>query len=228
LAKQLIQDGAIGEPQSQHISVIHGSGPGWEVPRAAWSWRFEPELCGGGPGVFDHGYHIFSIAQFLLGSVEQVYAWIMASESPLGLVDRPALISWKHEAPNRLGCWESVGSSKLHVPSKYYNCDERVQVVGEEGILWINHCSGLLLSDPPVTLYRDGNTIDYHTVEWDWGSSFRLGGQAWHDHLLDGTLCETSAEEGLEIMRFMEAAHRSAESGIPVRPASIGKVDDIG
>jgi predicted dehydrogenase len=221
-AKHLIDDGVIGEPQSQRISVIHGSGPGWEVPDSAWAWRYRPDLCGGGPDVFDHGYHIFSIARFLLGSVEEVHAWILTSEGLHGVVDRPALISWKHELPNRLGCWDSVGSPELYVPSKYYTCDERVQIVGERGIIWINHCSGLLLSDAPVVLYRDGTTTEYHTVESDWGASFRIGGQEWHDHLLDGTPCETSAEEGLEVMRFVEAAHQSAASGMPIRPDSIG------
>jgi predicted dehydrogenase len=175
--------------------------------------------------VFDHGYHIFSIVRYLLGPVEEVFAWILSSQRPYGIVDRPALIAWKHSAPNRLGSWESVGSGKLLVPSNYYTGDERVQIVGEEGIIWINHCSGKLLSDPPLTVYRDGNTTDYHAIDWDWGSSFRIGGQEWHDHLLDGAPCETGAVEGVEIMRFLEAAHRSAATRLPVRPDSISNED---
>jgi predicted dehydrogenase len=221
LAKQLIEDGMIGEPQTQHISVIDGRGPGWEVQPSSWRWRFQPELCGGGPCVFDHGYHIFSIARFFLGPIEEVMAWILHSKIELGDLDRPSMIAWKHNETNRLGSWESVGSSKMLVPSKYYNNDERISIVGEEGIIWINHCSGQLLADPPVVLYRDGKTTNYCAIDWDWGSSFRLGGEAWHNHLLDGTPCETTAREGLEIQRFVEAAHLSAARNAPVRPDSV-------
>jgi predicted dehydrogenase len=221
LAKQLIEDGAIGEPQTQHISVIDGSGPGWDVPPSSWRWRFQPELCGGGPCVFDHGYHIFSIARFFLGPVEEVFAWILHTRMRYGDVDRPSMVAWKHVRANCLGSWESVGSPKLLVPSKYYTNDERISIIGEEGIIWINHCSGQLLSDPPVTIYRDGRTTSYHSIDWDWGSSFRLGGEAWHKHLLDGTPCETTAREGLEIQRFVEAAHLSAATNAPARPDSI-------
>jgi predicted dehydrogenase len=209
-ARQMIDDGAIGEPQTQHISVIGGGGPGWDVPRRAWRWRLDAEMCGGGPCIFDHGYHIFSIAMYLLGAVEEVFAWILTSEIARVEVDRPALVCWKHAAPNRLGSWDTTGSPELLVPSKYYTNDERVQIVGSKGIIWINHCSGELTSAPALVLYRDGVTTEYHSIESDWGASFRLGGRAWHDHVLDGTPCEMTAADGLEVMRFTEAAHRAA------------------
>jgi len=217
LAKQLIDEGEIGAPQSQHISVIGGTGIGWEVPRRAWRWRFDEALCGGGPCIFDHGYHIFSIAKYLLGPVEEVFAWILRTEIARVEVDRPAIVCWRHVAPNRLGSWETVGSPELLVPSKYYTNDERVQIIGEKGIIWVNHCSGQLTSDPPLVLYRDGKTTEYHDVESDWGASFRIGGRDWHDHLLDGAACEMTPAEGLEVMRFTEAAHSAAAQNRPVR-----------
>ena len=216
-AKRMIDEGAIGEPAAQHISVIGGGGPGWEVPRRAWRWRLDADLCGGGPCMFDHGYHIFSIAQYLLGPVEEVFAWILTSEIARIEIDRPALVAWKHTARNRLGSWDTTGSPQLLVPSKYYTNDERVQIVGEKGIIWINHCSGLLTSAPPLVLYRDGVTTEYHAIESDWSASFRIGGRDWHGRLLDGTPCEMTAAEGLDVMRFSEAAHRAAAERRVVR-----------
>ena len=226
LAKRMIDDGAIGDPQAQHISVIGGVGDGgehggWKVPGRAWRWRFDEELCGGGPCMFDHGYHIFSIAQYLLGPVEEVFAWILHTQAGGAHIDRPAVVSWRHTAPNRLGSWDTTGSFELPVPSKYYTNDERVQIVGERGIIWVNHCSGMLTEDAPVRLYRDGVTTEYRDVEWDWGASFRIGGRDWHDHLLDGSPCEMTAAEGIEVMRFTEAAHVSARENRPVRLAEI-------
>ena len=43
---------------------------------AAWVWRLNEKQCGGGPLVFDHGYHLFSLGYYLGGPVEKVYAWI--------------------------------------------------------------------------------------------------------------------------------------------------------
>lgn len=216
LAKEMIDAGEIGEPQAQHISVIDGSGPGWHVPGRAWRWRFDRELCGGGPCVFDHGWHIFSLAPFLLGPVEEVFAWILSTPLPAANLDRPALIAWKH-AGNRLGSWDTAGGDKLVVPSKYYTSDERVQVVGDAGIVWVNHCSGQLTSDPPVVVYRDGKTTAYDAVEWDFGASFRVGGHAWHAQILDGAPCDLTPDAALAVQRFCEAAHESAATGVAVR-----------
>ena len=56
-------------------------------------WRFDEQRCGGGPLVFDHGYHIFSLAYHLMGPVERVYAWIDRTRVvPTKYVDAPAVI----------------------------------------------------------------------------------------------------------------------------------------
>ncbi|MCB1153849.1 Gfo/Idh/MocA family oxidoreductase, partial [bacterium] len=61
LAKQLVDQGEIGEPLSLRLKLGNMSG-GWPVPLATWLWRFNPELAGPGPTVFDDGYHKFSMA----------------------------------------------------------------------------------------------------------------------------------------------------------------------
>ncbi|MGB3714508.1 MAG: Gfo/Idh/MocA family oxidoreductase [Candidatus Promineifilaceae bacterium] len=71
----MIDAGEIGEPQM--IRVHYNSGTrdsGWNVPLKAWIWRFDEECCGGGPIIFDHGCHLFSLARFLMGEVEKVSA----------------------------------------------------------------------------------------------------------------------------------------------------------
>ena len=217
VARDLIDSGEIGTPQAQHITVVDGVGEGWHVPGRAWRWRFDADLCGGGPCMFDHGWHIFSLAMYMLGPVSEVMAWFGATEYPRVTVDRPSQVSWRHTAPNRFGSWQTTGSDQMRVASKYYTGDERLQVVGERGIIWVNHCSGRLTNAPPLEVYRDGQTTVYHDLESDWGASFRLGGQAWHASILDGTSCETSVADALEVQRFCEAAHRSAASSEVVR-----------
>jgi len=76
-AKELLEAGAIGEPLSIRLKVVQGSmGKGWKIPYSRWAWRFDAAQSGGGRVIFDYGYHLFSVAMWLLGAVEKVYAWI--------------------------------------------------------------------------------------------------------------------------------------------------------
>ncbi|MHB2019172.1 MAG: Gfo/Idh/MocA family protein [Candidatus Xenobia bacterium] len=217
LARKLLLDGAIGDPQTVHVTVIHGRiEGGWPVAESSWSWRDDPVRCGGGPNIFDHGFHVFSLADFLMGPVESVFAWIQP-----GPVDRPAVISWRHQDSGRYGTWDTAGSRELVVRSRYYTCDERVQIVGSRGVLWINRCSGELLSEPPVVLYRDGETRAFENVETDWGESFVRGTRSFLEAIEHGTPTSLSADEGVRIMQFALAALRSASEGRPVSLAEL-------
>ena len=159
-ALQLMEEGAIGEPLSIRVKVLSGSPQhGWAVSADTWRWRFTEAQCGGGPAVWDHGYHIFSIVTYFLGPVEKVFAWIEWQEVAPGLVlDAPAVLMWKHREKMRYGSWETLGSHELMVRSKYYAGDEWVEITGSRGVIWVNRCSGEMLEGPAVVLYRDGET----------------------------------------------------------------------
>src|SRR5262245_49459283 len=97
-ARELILDGAIGEPISVRIKTAAGRfDDGWQVPVASQAWRMNPETCGGGPTCFDHGYHAYNMGRFFIAEpVERVHAWIHVNHFGADAVyDGPALISWK-------------------------------------------------------------------------------------------------------------------------------------
>ena len=222
LAKRLIDEGAIGEPQAIQVSVIDGSYPGsWPVPESAWRWRYDRSISGGGPVTFDHGYHIFSIVMYLMGPVDEVMAWIDETPGRAGTVDRPALVAWKHAATHRYGSWQSLGSRDLLVRSKYYAGDELTHVIGTKGVLWVNRCSGEMLETPPVVLYRDGETRAFHDVETDWGYSFELGTRDLLEAIRDGRESQLSGQEAREVLRFTLAAPLSARLGRNVRLSEV-------
>ncbi len=214
-ALELIEGGAIGEPLSIRVKVLSGAlQGGWPVPGDAWRWRMTEGECGGGPVVFDHGYHIFSIVLFFLGAVEKVFAWIGRKEVGPGLIlDDPAMITWKHREGTRYGSWESLASGDLVIRSKYYASDELVDITGTKGVIWLNRCSGEMLEVPALVLYRDGETRAYHDLETDWASSFIRAGQDFIAAVQEGRRCSLTGEEAREVLQFSLAAHRSSREG---------------
>ena len=70
-AREMIDAGEIGEPQMIRLHVSTGrSETEWKVPLSAWLWRINEEKCGGGPLIFDHGYHLSFLFVDLLGNIQ--------------------------------------------------------------------------------------------------------------------------------------------------------------
>ena len=150
-AKALIDAGEIGDPLTIRIKSNAGFSPtAWHVPLAAWAWRFNPEICGGGPLLFDDGHHKFALAWHFMGLAEQVHAWIGEMElMPGRVLDTPAIVSWKFPG-NRFGSLEAVYSPQLQIDTRYYAQDDRVEITGTKGVLWINGGHGRLTDAPAL------------------------------------------------------------------------------
>jgi predicted dehydrogenase len=216
-AKELVEEGAVGEPLSIRLKTVVGRiRDGWEITPSTQAWRHDTETCGGGPATFDHGYHCYNMARFFMPEeVERVHAFIHWTEfAPNVRIDGPALVTWKYagDVP-RFGSWEVITSLSMRVRSDYYASDDRTEIHGSEGILWVNRCTGRLLDEPAVVLYRDGESRAFHDLACDWSESFRLGGIDFVDALLEGRVPEQTAEDARRTLAFALAAARSYEEG---------------
>jgi predicted dehydrogenase len=183
------------------------------------------ESCGGGPTTFDHGYHCFQMGRmFGPAEIDRVHAfvhWTRFGED--AWYDGPALISWRYVGePARYGSWEVIASLGLSVRSRYYVSDDRLEVHGTEGILWVNRCTGQLLEEPALVVYREGETRAFHELETDWAASFRLGTRDFVDALLEGRQAPQDAAEARKTLAFALAAARSAAEGREVAIAELG------
>jgi len=223
-AMELIQAGQIGEPQMIHIHLGAGSQEAsWPVPLRAWLWRFQAKKSGGGLLVFDDGYHKFSIVRWFMGPVARVQAWIdYTTVAPLHHVDGPAVMMWQHTAPRRYGVMDVTYSPKLRIESDYYSADERVEIIGSEGIIWINRCTTRTVDRPAIELFRQGKTTAYDDMPTGWESSFIACTRHFVDVIIQNTEPVLSGEQGKEVLQFALAALRSAElDGQAVRPVDI-------
>jgi predicted dehydrogenase len=231
-AKELVDEGAVGEPLSVRLKTAAGRlGDGWEIAPQTQAWRHDTETCGGGPTTFDHGYHCFNMGRFFMPEeVERVHAFIHWTEfAPNVRIDGPALITWKYagEVP-RYGSWEVIASLSMRVRSDYYASDDRTEIHGSEGILWVNRCTGKLLDEPAVVLYRDGETRAFHDIACDWAESFRIGGIDFVDALLEGRAPEQTAADARRTLAFALAAARSAEEGREVALSELpGRAESV-
>lgn len=134
----------------------------------------------------------------------------------------PAFVSWKYAGVPKFGSWEVIAALGMRVRSKYYASDDRLEIHGTEGIIWVNRCTGFLLDEPALVLYRDGETRAFHDVPTDWAESFRRGVHDFIDGLLEGRQPALDATEAAETLRFAIAAHVSATEHREVRLDEIG------
>ncbi len=217
-AKQLIEAGEIGDPLTIRIKSNAGYSPNaWDIPDQTQAWRFDEKACGGGPLVFDDGHHKFSLAWYFMGLAEEVHAWIAQTEvSPGAFLDSPAIVSWKFPN-NRFGNLEVVYSKNLLIDTNHYAQDDRIEITGTKGVIWITRGHGNMTDQPPVTLYTDGKTTHFSHMKVGWEESFILSTRHFIDALLNNKAPSLTGEEGREILRFTLAAQESAKLGKSIK-----------
>ena len=217
-AKALIDNGEIGDPLTIRIKSNSGISPTeWEVPSSAQAWRLNPEECGGGPLVFDDGHHKFALGWHFMGMAEEVHAWIGSTEIAPGLhLDAPAIVSWKFPG-NRYGSLEAVFSPELVLDTRHYAQDDRIEITGSKGVIWVTRGHGKMMDVPPVVMYRDRQTRTFSDMPVGWEHSFINSTRQFIDAYFAGEKPQLTGEDGREVLRFALAAQESARLGKAVK-----------
>jgi predicted dehydrogenase len=213
-ARELIDAGEIGEPIAIRLKSNAGISPtAWEVPRAAAMWRFDPSRCGGGPLTFDDGHHKFAIAWYLMGPPADVHAWIVERELAPGYVlDSPAIISWRF-TDQRVGSFEVVHSPNLVIRTEQYAQDDRVEITGTDGVIWVTRGHGQLRDEPAVILRRGDTERTFDDMPTAWSSSFDASVLQFLDVLERGGDPLLTAAQGRDILSYALAAQESSRTG---------------
>jgi len=222
-AKEMITAGEIGEPQIIRIHYNSGSlQHSWKIPLRAWWWRFDKKKSGGGPIIFDHGYHLFSVARYLLGEVERVYAWIDHSPIFPGVqADAPATIMFQFKSPLRYGVMDLAHTPHLQIDSQYYTDDNRFEIIGERGILLINRCTARTVNLPELMLFREGVTTAVEIERVEWHHSFIDCTHHLVQAINNGADPVLDGPTGKAVLQFSLAAHLSARFGREVHPDQV-------
>jgi predicted dehydrogenase len=145
---------------------------------------------------------------YILGDVEKVTAWIDETPVVPGVFnDAPAVIMWKHKDKKLYGVWDITSSDEMYIESKYYTCDERLEITGSRGVLWVTRCTACMLPEvAPVVMYRDGKLTKFWDIKHDWADSFEASTRDFVEAIKLGREPVLSGERGREVMKFALAA----------------------
>ncbi|MBN2148740.1 MAG: Gfo/Idh/MocA family oxidoreductase [Anaerolineales bacterium] len=225
-AREMIDAGAIGEVRAVRMHISTGtSDTAWQVPLSAWLWRFNEKLCGGGPLVFDHGYHLFSLGYYLGGPVEKVYAWIdqtpVKEAAGIVKIDAPAMIIFQYKASQCYGQLDIEYTPKMRIYSDYYADDDRIEVIGEKGMLFINRYTAKTVDLPELMLFKDGKTTPIPVEGVEWHDSFTAATIDFIEKLKTGGQPRLDGPTGKAVLQFTLAALQSAATGKEVRPDAV-------
>jgi predicted dehydrogenase len=151
-----------------------------------------------------------------MGDPEEVHAFIGDCEGPGGIrFDAQSIISFRFPG-NRIGNLEIVYSPEMELVTRHYAQDDRVEITGTKGVIFINGGHGRLGATPPVVLYRDG-ILSTYDVPTGWEQSFVLSTRHYINALQTGGAPVLTAREGRQILRFASAAEQSAREGRTIR-----------
>ena len=223
-ALELIEQGLIGEPLSVRLKSNAGYSPSaWDIPFSALLWRNNPDECGGGPLVFDDGHHKFSLAWIVLGQPAEVHAWIGSTYVLSFELDSPSLVSMRYGS-GAVASLEVVYSQELLIEgTTHYAQDDRMEITGTRGVIWVNRGHGRIGDAPPVVSYADGR-VETHECETGWEHSFIGATRSLLDTIAAGREPVLTLAEGRDVLAAALSAQRSAKDGSSVRvPSPVGR-----
>jgi predicted dehydrogenase len=104
----------------------------------------------------------------------------------------------------------------MELATRHYAQDDRVEITGTKGIIWINGGHGRLADSPPVVLYNDGRLTEFRDIATGWEQSFVLSTRHYLDAIRTGGAPVLTPRQARQILRFALAAEESARIGRPV------------
>ena len=231
-ARQLIDEGILGEPMSFRVAYLHS---GYIDPNRPMSWRLDKKRGGAG-ALFDMGSHVLDLVRFLLGDCREVLATTQTfvKQRPVAKgsselvdveVDDIVLVQMKMEN----GALGTMEASRIATGT---NDDLRVEIHGREGAIrfslmdanWL-HVYDNRLEGEPIGGMRGFNRIEtvqrYPEPAAFPGPKFTVGWVRFHiasmydflSNVAKGEASPPTLYDGFKVQEIMEAALESAEKG---------------
>lgn len=128
---------------------------------------------------------------------------------------------FQFKSPRRYGVMDVAHTPKMRIESLYYADDDRLEVIGEKGILFVNRCKARTVALPALMLFREGKTSAIPVERVEWHDSFVDCTCHLLDVLREGRQPVLDGPTGKSVLQFTLAAHISAREGREVRPDEV-------
>ncbi len=179
--RNLIDGGEIGEPNHIRIAanVANSTEGSWNLEAlAADHWRFEPEMGGHSPLLFDVNYQAFCLALFLIGSVERIEVWQSETQLNNGhTLGAPSTAIWKHFQQTCFGTFSLNYTPDRTFDTSHPPIEFEVEISGSQGNLTVRRTPSPERHDTSVRLQRDGRTVTYSQKADAYERSFKRATQ---------------------------------------------------
>jgi len=109
----------------------------------------------------------------------------------------------------------------MRIHSQYYIDDDRIEVIGEKGIIFINRYTTRTVDLPPLMIFKDGKTTAIPIEGVEWHDSFIATTHDLIDKMKNGGQPRLDGPTGKAVLQFALAALQSAATGREVRPDEV-------
>ena len=199
-ARQLVAEGAIGEPVMARCRYGHGGRQGWER-----EWFTQPALSGGGT-FLDNGVHALDLFRWFLGDFSEATGMVGALAWPIAAED------------NGIGVFRTADGRLATLHSSWTQWDPlfSFEVFGREGFVAVpdartltlgSRSHGPVIGAVPTQTWQMPGAHDAWADDWrEFAAAIREGRQP---------LCDGRA--GLEAVRMAHAVYEASTTGRTVR-----------
>ena len=126
-------------------------------------------------------------------------------------IDAPAMIMFQYKAPRCYGNLDIEYTPKMRIYSDYYADDDRIEVIGEKGILFINRYTAKTVDLPELMLFKDGKTTPIPVEGVEWHDSFIATTHDFIEKLKTGGQPRLDGPTGKAVLQFTLAALESCQ-----------------
>lgn len=231
-AKQLIDEGILGEPMSFRAMYLHA---GYVDPNRPMSWRLNIDQGGAG-ALFDLGSHVLDLVRYLLGDCKEIFATTQTfiKDRPISKgsskrvdvkVDDLAIMFMKMKN----GALGTVEASRIATGA---NDDLKVEIHGKEGAIkfdlmeanWLNVYDNRTVGEPIGGMrgFTRIETVQRYPAPAAFpGPKFMVGWERFHIASMFSFLVNVvnrkpeppTFYDGFKVQEIMESALTSAKNG---------------
>ncbi len=216
-ARELVEDGAIGDIYFIRCIYGHGGRPGYEK-----EWRASREICGGGE-LLDQGVHVVDLFRWFMGDFEDAFGYTPTYYWNMDVED------------NAFACFKTAGGKMATMHTSWIQWKNRFvfEIFGEAGYLIIDGLGGSYgVEKLTVGLRRKesgakskelgvkykGGVPDEETIVFDGPDiSWEQEWKEFTSAIREGREPLGSGKDGLEANRMIAAVYQSAAENRPVK-----------